>query len=259
MSFAARLLSLICAALAFAAAPAHAQMLSVETWMEEWNPATQRWVRIDPNAPRSADRFVSTARIPARRAIARYGPFHVINAHRAALMDVTDAASPAHFRAMLRDYPQMATLALVEAPGTQDDRGNLAVGRLIRAAGIATHVPADGSVRSGAVELFLAGKERRIDDGAEFAVHSWIDNTGREAGDYAVDAEANRTYLDYYAEMGMTRAQARSFYAMTNSVPHAQARWMTADDMRGWLPIGKPASVAPRIAFANLDSAPLLP
>jgi hypothetical protein len=50
------------------------------------------------------------------------------------------------------------------------------------------------------------GRERRIDNGAEFAVHSWRDRQGREARDFAADAAPNRNYLDYYREMGMDPA-----------------------------------------------------
>ena len=87
---------------------------------------------------------------------------------------------------------------MVEAPGTDNDIANLAVGRRIRAAGLATYVPRGGSVRSGAVELFLAGVERQIDDGAEFAVHSWLDNHGREANDFAADDPAHRLWSKVY-------------------------------------------------------------
>ncbi len=126
-------------------------------------------------------------------------------------------------------------LELIDCPGTEDDRANLAVGRMIRARGIATHVPAGGSVRSGGVELFLAGSRRIADPGAEFAVHSWMDEDGREAGDYPADAPENRAYTDYYREMGMAPAQASAFYAMTNSVPHAEAKFLTADEMGQWV------------------------
>ena len=146
----------------------------------------------------------------------------------------TDASTPAYFRAMMRDFPGLRQLDMVECPGTQDDRANLKVGRMIRAAGLVTHVPAIGSVRSGAVELFLAGVERDIAQGAEFAVHSWMDAHGREADDFGIDAPENRQYLDYYREMGMSGEQARAFYDFTNSVPHRRALWLGANDMRRW-------------------------
>ena len=61
---------------------------------------------------------------------------------------------------MIRDFPALTMLEMVEAPGTSNDLANLQVARRIRASGIAIHVPSHGSVRSGAVELFLAGAQR---------------------------------------------------------------------------------------------------
>jgi hypothetical protein len=106
---------------------------------------------------------------------------------------------------------------------------------MIRARGIDTHVPQGGSVRSGAVELFLAGVHHRAEPGAEFAVHAWADEDGREPRDYPRDAPENRAYLDYYREMGMTPAEARAFYDMTNSVPNASAKWLDAAQMGLWV------------------------
>ncbi|PKB14675.1 hypothetical protein B0I00_2273 [Novosphingobium kunmingense] len=181
-----------------------------------------------------SERTVAAAPPALPRGIAAYGPFRVLDAARAALVDVTDSASPAQFAAMLAAHPGIAMLEMLDCPGTEDDRANLALGRLIHARGIATHVPASGSVRSGGVELFLAGARRTAEDGAEFAVHAWEDEDGREATDYGADAPQNRAYLDYYREMGMTAQRAAAFYAMTNSVPFEQAKWLTAADMRGW-------------------------
>jgi hypothetical protein len=240
--------------LAFFTAPVSAQVLSVETYVEEWSEAQQQWVRIEDQvedqAAEGANRLapppVKTA--PLGESLAQYGPFRVIDQDHAEMVGVTDRASPAQFAAMLRDFPALTTLKLVEAPGTDDDRANMKVGRMIRAAGIDTHVPNGGSVRSGAVELFLAGANRRIDDGAEFAVHSWIDAKGRQPQDFAMDATPNRMYLDYYREMGMTSDEAKAFYAMTNSVAYTDAKWLTAQDMRGWLGQKEAPNAAAKIA-----------
>ncbi|MFA9200589.1 MAG: hypothetical protein ACEQR8_05300 [Cypionkella sp.] len=203
------------------------------------------------------EEWVEEAAAPAIPAgIAAYGPFRVLDAERAALVDATDRASPGAFAAMLRDHPGIATLELVECPGTDDDTANLKLGRMIRARGIATHVPAGGSVRSGAVELFLAGARRSIDDGAEFAVHAWRDSDGREPDDFAADSPVNRTYLDYYREMGLAEPQA--FYDMTNAVANSDARWLTAQDMRAWLgeaPAGSVTTAGPAIAYLDLRHA----
>jgi hypothetical protein len=182
--------------------------------------------------------------------IAAFGPFRVIDERRAALVCATDAASPQAFAAMLAKFPGLEVIEFVDAPGTSHDLANLRLGRAIRAAGLATHVPAGGSARSGAVELFLAGTRRTVDPGALFAVHSWRDELGREPADFAPEAPENRFYLDYYTEMGMSDADARAFYAMTNSVPHAGALWLEGAEMARWI---APETRAP--ALRRIDSA----
>jgi len=239
---------------AMVAVPVHAQVLSVETYMEQWDPAAQQWVRVSPEDEPKAGRLLSAHAAPKPPAIAAYGPFRVHDQSRASLVGATNGATPGQFAALLRDFPDIAVLDMVECPGTDDDRANLALGRMIRAAGITTHVPAGGSVRSGAVELFLAGAIRQIDDGAEFAVHSWLDDSGRQPHHFAADSPENRLYLDYYAEMGMSRGAARAFYAMTNSAAHDDARWLTAQDMRGW--IGEPAGFGTSVTAAASEPAP---
>ena len=226
--------------LAALAAPAHAR-----------EPAAM--VVLEQAAETGSTRFVPARVAAERQAIASYGPFRVLDSGRAALVGVTDSAAPAQFAAMLRDHPALATLEMIECPGTEDDRANLKLGRLIRAAGLATHVPRGGSVRSGAVELFLAGTARHIDEGAEFAVHSWIDEDGREAADFAPDAAIHQPYLAYYREMGMDEAEARAFYAMTNAAPFAAARWLDAAEMRRWVGtrVSRPQ---PRIAYLDLPA-----
>lgn len=271
-----RWLPIFLLALGLSSSPAQAerwvvQVTVTEEWIDETDP---RFDETDDQyayhedtevgAPRiaypEADRAIASYRAAAPTALAAYGPFRVVDPTRAVLVGVTTSATPAQFAALLRAYPQLSTLDFVEAPGTENDRANLAVGRMIREAGLTTRVPQGGSVRSGAVELFLAGARREIEEGARFAVHSWRDNRGREAGDFAPDAPENRYYLDYYREMGMSAAGAQDFYAMTNSVPHARARWLDSADMRGWLERTQPANdndprKSPRIAYLDVTAA----
>lgn len=259
-----RALALLLAAFALllpgsgALAQSGSRVVSTVSWVEEWDPATGAWVRVEdspaavtPARYESAGAAVSqtvieepqpvrfiagTPRLRASAAgIAAFGPFRVIDAKHAALVAATDATSPQAFAAMLAAFPGLEVIEFVDAPGTSHDLANLRLGRAIRSAGLATHVPAGGSARSGAVELFLAGTRRSIDPGALFAVHSWRDERGREPADFAPDAPENRLYLDYYTEMGMTPGQARDFYAMTNSVPHAGALWLEGAEMARWI------------------------
>jgi hypothetical protein len=186
------------------------------------------------NEEDGGDRFVASDRPRHRPGGAAYGPFRVVDAAHAALVGVTDERSPAEFSAMLHDHPGIATIELVDAPGTDDDRANLRLGRMIRAKGLATHVPDNGWVASGAVELFLAGTYRSAEPTARFAVHSWEDDSGRGPRDYSPDAPQNRAYLDYYRAMGMSEAGARAFYAMTNATPFSRPRELGAAEMTRW-------------------------
>ena len=240
-----------------------ARVVETQSWVEEWDPVEERWVRVDDDAEagrnahlptvvttiingrpitktvtetRNAARYAQP--VPSGRpemALAQYGPFLVMSESVATMVGSTNRHSPRDFDGMLRDFPGIQTLEMVEAPGTSNDIANLAVGRKIRAHGIATHVPRGGSVRSGAVELFLAGETRTIADGATFAVHAWLDNHGREASAFAPGHPAHRLYLDYYVAMGFSEEQAQAFYDMTNSVPHAEALWLSSEEMRGWI------------------------
>lgn len=267
-----------------------ARSVTTISWVEEWDPAAQRWVRVAdvPAEPMMAAETTATTRFAMRAPgsaasvvvtetihtaptqfvaarpnslataagnfLAQYGPFRVLDGTRAALVGSTDVASPRQFDAMLRDYPGLAVLELIDAPGTSHDLANLALGRKIRAAGLATYVPAGGSVRSGAVELFLAGQRQTIAPGASFAVHSWMDSRGLEPRHFAPDAPENRLYLDYYEEMGMAPDHARAFYAMTNSVPHSGALWLDAASMQRWIdPRPKPEAQSrpARVIAAN--------
>lgn len=244
-------------------AQSSARVVATVSWVEEWDPATGQWIRVEEGAASTAPaafqsttmqsgsgvtvtetvteaqpvRFIgAAARIPAQSAgIAAFGPFRVIDGKHAALVGPTDAASPEAFARMLATFPELEVIEFVDAPGTSHDLANLRLGRAIRAAGLATHVPAGGSARSGAVELFLAGTRRTVEPGALFAVHSWRDEAGREPDDFAPDAPENRLYLDYYAEMGMSPDDAHAFYAMTNSVPHAGALWLEGAEMARWI------------------------
>lgn len=288
-----RALALLLAALALLLpgsglmAQSGARVVSHVAWVEEWDPATGEWVRVE-DSPATVTRVAyepvsitvaragattvtetiveqaqpvrflpSAPRLPARAAgIAAYGPFRVLDGKHAALVGATDAASPQAFAAMMAAFPGLEVIEFVDAPGTTHDLANLRLGRAIRAAGLATHVPAGGSARSGAVELFLAGTHRSVDPGALFAVHSWRDERGREPDDFAPDAPENRLYLDYYTEMGMSESQARDFYAMTNSVPHASALWLKGAEMERWIAparrsIDGDAAAAVRFALAR--------
>ena len=167
----------------------------------------------------------------SQKPLASYGPFHMVSPTRAELIGSIESETPAQFAALLRAFPGLSQIDMVECPGTGDDEANLALARMVRKGGISTHVPNGGSVRSGGVELFLAGAKRSAEPTAQFAVHSWMDENGLEADDYAEGDPVHREYIDFYREMGMAEPQARAFYAMTNSAAHDDALYLTSRDL----------------------------
>ncbi len=231
------------------AAPVHAQQIVVETrvdyidggdWGDDAEELTYSEVAdgtqdgdaagFTAGAQRYAEVALDDVR-PSQSAIARFGPFHVIDRSTVEMIGTVDSATPRQFARMLAAHPALTTIIMRDCPGSIDEAANLALARALRRAGLSTHVPADGSVRSGAVELWMAGAQRTAAPGAEFGVHSWRDETGREARDYAMSDPVHREYLDYYREMGMDDARARQFYALTNSVGFDDLRLLGVRDM----------------------------
>ena len=168
---------------------------------------------------------------PSRAPIASYGPFHLISADTVEMIGTVDSRSPRQFAMLLAQHPGIRNLVMVDCPGSVDEAANHILARAVRRAGLSTHVPDGGSVRSGAVDLFLAGVSRSAARNAEFGVHSWRDEDGYEARDFAADDPVHAEYLQYYREMGLSDARAQQFYALTNSVDFDDVRTLRATDM----------------------------
>jgi hypothetical protein len=160
-----------------------------------------------------------------------FGPFIIISANEAQLNGATDEATPNQFRQMIKAYPTIKQISMIDCPGTENDDANFEVARMIRKAGINTHVPANGSIRSGGVELFLAGLKRTYEKGAEFGVHSWVDEDGLQADDVPADDPINRAYISYYQEVGLEPQTARAFYEFTNRTAFDSIHFMTEQEL----------------------------
>ena len=226
----------LCAALLFmlCAVPAGAQQVTTRTWVDSQGTTWTETTTTDWAVVGSERLLTSPSAAANVRGIARFGAFTVLDMGRASLVGETDTGSPADFQKMLRAFPGIRELEMADCPGTVDDTANLTLGRMIRAHGLATKVPPGGSVRSGAVELFLAGSVRHAAPDAEFAVHSWKDDNGNEPQDFAAVDPVNAAYLGYYREMGLSAKQAAAFYALTNSVANDQVLVLHTPDIASY-------------------------
>ena len=130
---------------------------------------------------------------------------------------------------LLAGTPNLEWIVTVSVPGSDTDE-NLEAGRLIRRAGIATYVPADGMIASGGTDFFLAGVERIVEQGACVGVHSWADDAEtRQPKDIPRNDEAHKVFLDYYRDIGVSE----EFYWFTlRSAPAEGMHWMSESEIR---------------------------
>jgi len=124
----------------------------------------------------------------------------------------TDSHSHNLIKTLKRENPQVNRLILQSMPGTKDMDTNRRVVLDLRAEGIATHVPADGYIASGAVDWFIAGSPRTIECGAKIGVHSWGSKIGARGDQTLFDAQRG-TQRYFLNKMGVDP----DFYEFTRS------------------------------------------
>lgn len=157
-----------------------------------------------------------------------YDPLNVsVNGDEIIATGVIDGTTPDILGRAIQNNPEVKTLVLLNVPGSADDVSNLKVARKVRAAGLTTLIPADGMVASGGTDLFLAGAERKIEEGACLGVHSWAGGTIfslKQGNDFPKDDPEHQKYLTYYTEMGIPT----DFYWYTLDAADAEnMHWMT--------------------------------
>ena len=141
---------------------------------------------------------------------------------------VVDSDSRGQMYDVLKDFPDIQTVVLTAIPGSADDETNLALGRMLRQAGITTYLPARGMVASGGVDLFLSGGRRFVERGASVGVHSWADSDGTDGDDLPREDPLHGLYLEYYREM---RIPEDFYWFSLQAAPPEGIHWMTEAEM----------------------------
>ena len=150
-----------------------------------------------------------------------------VNGRIAYVSGTTDSKSHNLIKNFVRENPDVKTLILQAMPGTQDMDTNRRVVMDLRAAGLATHVPANGVIASGAVDWFIAGNPRTIDCGARIGVHSWGSKTG-ERGDKTFYDGQLRTQRYFLGRMNVDP----DFYEFTRSAAGPDdIHWLSVEEM----------------------------
>ena len=166
-----------------------------------------------------------------------YPPFQVgIYDGKFIATGVIQSGSASTLRTMVNWYPRIRTLVLLRVPGSIDFDNNWAMVRLIREAGLTTVVPAHGLVASGGTDLFIAGTERRMEQGACIGVHSWEEGYwspfgtlfSHEGRDADPDDPNHARYLRELRRLGMPSA---FYWFALKAAPHDGMHWMSVAEV----------------------------
>ncbi len=136
-----------------------------------------------------------------------------------------------HFNTLLENYPDIDLIKMTDMPGSNDDATNVLLGRAVYNQALSIHIEDNGEIASGAVDLFLAGRERTKGANTKIGVHSWGDGNS-EATDFPEDSSEHDLYINYYKDIGLSDEDARTFYFFTiNAAPAADIHWMTEEEI----------------------------
>jgi len=125
---------------------------------------------------------------------------------------------------------EVTTIVEKQISGSLHDDINMQTGRLIRKAGLFTHVESDSDISSGGVDLFCSGKQRTAENGAKFGVHSWSGD-GVEAGELSVNDPQHDNQIKYLTEM-LGSPTGEEFYFFTiNSAIADEIHYMSIDEI----------------------------
>ena len=146
----------------------------------------------------------------------------------------TNGMSVAMVRDFLDENPQVDTLVMGKMPGTKDADMNTRIAREIRARGLKTHLPKNGFIASGAVDLFIAGTERTMDCGGMIGVHSWGitgDRTGTISPKTMGVDRRQKFHEKFLSDMGIDPA----FYVFTREAAEpSQLHFMSPEEIERW-------------------------
>ena len=109
---------------------------------------------------------------------------------------------------------------------------NIILARDIRKRGLNTHLDKNSAIASGAVDLFLAGKQRTMECGALIGVHAWSIGGARETirvspRDMGHDRR-QKYHENFLRDMGIDPA----FYAYTRAAAEPEdIHYMSVEDI----------------------------
>ncbi len=161
-----------------------------------------------------------------------FGIFSSLDDETVIIEGLIDSDIPEYWDNYIANFPNTNRMIMKDCPGSTDDIANWEAARAIRNHGLATHLPSDAVIASGAVDLFLCGTSRTREAGSQIGVHAWANGNNDEATDFPVGDPEHQGAIDYYVDMGFTLEDAEAFYYFTiNAASADDIHWMTDEEI----------------------------
>ena len=156
---------------------------------------------------------------------------------KAYLSGVLGTVTYAQVKGLIQDHPEVKTLILTKVSGSVNDAVNMHTGRLLREHGFTTKVLADSDIASGGVDLFCAGSQRIVEQGAKIGVHSWC-CVGEQDQYTAIDVPKKHPAHSYqlaYFRMALGPKLGADFYFYTlQAAPFDGIHYMSDAEIKKW-------------------------
>jgi len=137
---------------------------------------------------------------------------------------------------LIRSYPAVERIVLVNVPGSMDDEANLSAAKLVFDKGLNTQLLSNSDIASGGVDFFLAGNKRVLAKGANIGVHSWAsEENGKliQGKDLPRDHSAHKPYIDFYQYIQM-QAAAEFYFFTLEAAPAQSIHYMRQEEIDSW-------------------------
>ena len=160
-----------------------------------------------------------------------HGPFHVLNDTTIEMNGDMGGRINKQFEKIIDKHPNIRLLVMQECPGSRDDESMMVAARLLRSLQINTHLVSDGKIESGAVDFYLAGKKRTLEQGGKFGVHAWSSGS-KSATEYSFGHKEHDLYINYYKDIGYSQTEAEEmYYFIINAASADDIHWMTDQEI----------------------------
>ncbi len=161
----------------------------------------------------------------------RFGPFYILNDTTIVMNGDMGSRVDNQFDRLIAKYPNIKLMIMEDCPGSRNDEQMFKAALQLHNLSINTHLPSNGKIQSGAVDLYLSGNKRTLEQGAKIGIHAWSDGSG-SATDYPTNHSEHELYINFYKAIGCSQQEAEDLYFfIINAAAPEDIHWMTDQEI----------------------------